>query len=84
MTSCFSFAAPSQEEPLSQLTQEIDLDDSMMKHEAVDSVEGAGMMSQMETMKKRIKQLEKEKIDLSMSKAPLEARFRQKEDAWHK
>ena len=29
-------------------------------------------------------QLEKEKIDLSMSKAPLEARFRQKEDMWQK
>ncbi|KAL3925765.1 MAG: hypothetical protein SGILL_000183 [Bacillariaceae sp.] len=72
------------EEPLSQLTQEIDLDDSMMKYEAVDSVEGAGLASQMERMKQRVEQLEKEKMDLSMSKAPLEARFRQKEDGWHK
>lgn len=38
----------------------------------------------MERMKKRLEQVEKEKMDLSMSKAPLEARFRQKEDAWVK
>jgi kinesin family protein C1 len=50
----------------------------------VDSVEGAGLVSQMERMKQRVEQLEKEKMDLSMSKAPLEARFRQKEDAWQK
>lgn len=35
-------------------------------------------------MKQRVEQLEKEKMDLSMSKAPLEARIRQKEDAWIK
>lgn len=35
-------------------------------------------------MKRRLEQLEKEKMALSMSKAPLEARFRQKEDAWVK
>jgi kinesin family member C1 len=35
-------------------------------------------------MKQRVGQLEREKMQLSMSKAPLEARFRQKEDAWVK
>jgi kinesin family member C1 len=66
------------------LTQEIDLDSSMMKQEVADSVEDAGLFSQMERMKQRVEQLEKEKMHLSMSKAPLEARFRQKEDAWQK
>ena len=35
-------------------------------------------------MKQRVEQLEKQKMELSMSKAPLEARFRQKEDLWQK
>jgi kinesin family protein C1 len=35
-------------------------------------------------MKQRVEQLEKEKMQLSMSKAPLEARFRQKEGLWDK
>lgn len=35
-------------------------------------------------MQQRVAQLEKEKMALSMSKAPLEARFRQKEEAWIK
>ena len=56
----------------------------MLKYDTVDSVEGAGLASQMERMKQRLEQLEKEKMELSMSKAPLEARFRQKEDAWQK
>jgi kinesin family member C1 len=72
------------EEPLSQLTQEIDADMFTVKQDAMDSVEDAGLLSQMERMKQRVEQLEKEKMDLSMSKAPLEARFRQKEDAWQK
>jgi len=56
----------------------------MTKYETIDSVEGAGLVSQMERMKQRVEQLEKEKMELSMSKAPLEARFRQKEDLWEK
>jgi kinesin family protein C1 len=72
----------SQPEPLSQLT--VELDDNAMRLENVDTVEGAGLQSQMERMKRRLEQLEKEKMDLSMSKAPLEARFRQKEDSWLK
>lgn len=74
----------SQPEPLSQLTQDYEPDQSSMKYEAMDSVEGAGFVSQMERMKQRVEQLEKEKMQLSMSKAPLEARFRQKEDLWQK
>ena len=50
----------------------------------VDSMEGASMKSKLDLMAKRIKDLEKEKMALSMSKAPLEARFRQKEDQWSK
>ena len=56
----------------------------MTKHETIDTVEGAGRASQIERMKQRVEQLEKEKMELSMSKAPLEARFRQKEDLWEK
>jgi kinesin family protein C1 len=33
-------------------------------------------------MQRRIESLEREKMELSMSKAPLEARMRQREDAW--
>jgi len=74
----------SQPEPLSQLTQECEQDTSMTKYDTIDSVAGAGLASQMERMKQRVEQLEKEKMELSMSKAPLEARFRQKEDLWQK
>jgi len=35
-------------------------------------------------MQQRVEKLEKENIVLFMSRAPLEARFRQKEDAWSK
>eukprot|EP00542_Grammatophora_oceanica_P010939 CAMPEP_0194045266 /NCGR_PEP_ID=MMETSP0009_2-20130614/16631_1 /TAXON_ID=210454 /ORGANISM="Grammatophora oceanica, Strain CCMP 410" /LENGTH=649 /DNA_ID=CAMNT_0038690081 /DNA_START=59 /DNA_END=2008 /DNA_ORIENTATION=+ len=42
------------------------------------------MRSRISEMQQRVDQLEKEKMALSMSKAPLEARFRQKEDAWNK
>lgn len=78
------FTEVSHQEPLSQLTQDIEIDSTMLKYDTVDSVEGAGLASQMERMKQRLEQLEKEKMELSMSKAPLEARFRQKEDAWQK
>jgi kinesin family protein C1 len=54
------------------------------KIETLDSVEGAGLQSQVERMLRRIEQLEKEKIELSMSKAPLEARIAQNEDIWNK
>lgn len=67
---------------MSQLT--VDNDADSLKLDTIDAVEGAGIQSQMERMKKRLEQLEKEKMDLSMSKAPLEARFRQKEESWLK
>jgi kinesin family protein C1 len=70
------------EPPISQLTAENDTDTANM--ESIDAVEGAGFHSQMERMKLRVEQLEKEKMNLSMSKAPLEARFRQKEENWQK
>ena len=50
----------SQPEPLSQLTQDYEQDQSMTKYETIDSVEGAGLASQMERMKQRVEQLEKE------------------------
>lgn len=50
----------------------------------VDTIDDAAFQSQMERMKQRVEQLEKEKMDLSMAKAPLEARFRQKEETWMK
>lgn len=43
-----------------------------------------GLKSRIVMMEKRIQELEKEKMSLSMSKAPLEARLRQKEDQWSK
>ena len=52
--------------------------------EEVNTVEEAGLRSRIQEMQQRVDQLEKEKVVLSMSKAPLEARFRQKEDAWKK
>ncbi|KAL7534399.1 hypothetical protein ACHAXR_005847 [Thalassiosira sp. AJA248-18] len=42
------------------------------------------MKSRIHAMQKQIDRLEREKMELSMSKAPLEARIRQKEDAWIK
>lgn len=79
----YLFSEPSLQEPLSQLSTENELYSSKAE-ENVDSVEDAGLVSQMERMKQRLEQLEKEKIALSMSKAPLEARFAQKEDIWSK
>lgn len=43
-----------------------------------------GLRSKLIQMEKRIHQLEEEKMSISMSKAPLEARLRQKEDQWSK
>ncbi len=43
-----------------------------------------GLRSRVVLMEKRIHQLENEKMTLAMSKAPLEARLRQKEDQWSK
>jgi len=57
---------------------------SAASNEDLDMVEGAGIRSRIQEMQQRITQLEKEKMALSMSKAPLEARFRQKEDTWIK
>ena len=48
------------------------------------ATKGPGLQSRIVLMEKRIQQLEKEKMALSMSKAPLEARLRQKEDEWMK
>ncbi len=45
---------------------------------------GPGLRSRILLMEQRIHKLEQEKIALSMSKAPLEARLRQKEDQWMK
>lgn len=68
---------------MSQLTTESDHSNADAEKE-VDSVEGAGLRSQIRELQQRIDQLEKEKMGLSMAKAPLEARFRQKEDSWIK
>jgi len=49
-----------------------------------ESVNEPGLRSRLVLMEKRIRQLEQEKMTLSMSKAPLEARLRQKEEQWTK
>ena len=83
LTFAFHDLASSQsDQTMSQLT--VDNEADSLKLDTIDAVEGAGIQSQMERMKKRLEQLEKEKMDLSMSKAPLEARFRQKEESWLK
>ena len=67
---------------LSQLTVEEPVDDA--DEPGMGVVEGAGLRSQIRDMNQRIEQLEKEKLELSIANAPLQARFRQKEDAWLK
>lgn len=52
--------------------------------ESTDSIDSLAMKSRISAMQKRIDMLEREKMELSMSKAPLEARMRQKEDAFIK
>jgi hypothetical protein len=52
--------------------------------ESTDSIDSLAMKSRISAMQKRIDMLEREKMELSMSKAPLEARMRQKEDAFVK
>lgn len=52
--------------------------------EELGTVEGAGLRSTILEQQQRIDRLEKEKMQMSMSMAPMEARFRQKEDAWNK
>ena len=48
----------------------------------IESVDSAALRSRLHAMQRRIENLEREKMELNMSKAPLEARMRQKEDAW--
>ncbi|GKY90262.1 hypothetical protein MPSEU_000000400 [Mayamaea pseudoterrestris] len=50
----------------------------------MDPVEGAGLRSSNRQLQLRVEQLEREKMELYMSKAPLEAQFRQKEEAWER
>lgn len=50
----------------------------------INNADQPGILSRIGLMEKRIQELEKEKMALSMSKAPLEARLRQKEDQWLK
>ena len=59
-----------------------DLNQSIAGEEEVNTVEGAGLRSRIMEQQQRIQKLEKEKMKMSMSIAPLEARYRQKEDNW--
>eukprot|EP00977_Amphora_coffeiformis_P004110 scaffold823_cov219-Amphora_coffeaeformis.AAC.28 len=68
---------------LSQMTIESD-PGPRARHSEVESVEDVGVRSRMQEMEQRISQLEQEKTELFKSKAPLEARFRQKEEEWKK
>jgi len=52
--------------------------------ESPGNIEGIGLRSRVREMQQRVEKLEKEKMALSISTAPLEARFREKEDAWVK
>jgi len=61
----------------------ISIDEQQPSSSIMDDAE-PGLKSRIVMMEKRIQELEKEKMSLSMSKAPLEARLRQKEDQWSK
>lgn len=54
------------------------------REEDLDLVEEADLRSRVREMQLRVEQLEREKMVLSMANAPLEARYRQKEDNWAK
>jgi len=68
--------------PLSQMTTASAPTPTNRGGDEIDSVEGAGLRSRVLEMQQRVEQLEREKMVLSMSKAPLETRFREKEEAW--
>lgn len=58
-----------------------------MSQQSVDSnftVESVESVARVTEMQKRVDELMKEKIGITMAMAPLEARFRQKEDSWQK
>jgi len=75
-TSNLSFAAvPSNSQ---QSLDETILDDSVNNNGSI------GLKSRVIEMQQRIQRLEREKMELSMSKAPLESRLRQAEEAWSK
>mmetsp|Transcript_24067 Transcript_24067/g.49180 ORF Transcript_24067/g.49180 Transcript_24067/m.49180 type:complete len:930 (+) Transcript_24067:134-2923(+) len=71
-------------DPVEPSKAELNTEPEGFSYGGMDSVEGAAMKSRIQAMQKRIDNLEREKMELSMSKAPLEARMRQKEDAWSK
>ena len=58
--------------------------DDLMDDDVETMEEKISLRSRVKEMQQRVQQLEREKIDLSMSKAPLENRFRQKEESWKK
>lgn len=61
------------------------MEESEQENENLETtIDGPGVQSKITLMRKRIAQLEEEKMALSMMKAPLEARLRQKEDQWVK
>ena len=63
--------------PLSQETE----GPSQLSQESCGSVEN---VARYEEMAKRLRQLEEEKVSITIAMAPIEARHRQKEDAWIK
>lgn len=58
--------------------------DPYPSHEGVESVDVAALQSRLAVMERRSEILEREKMELNMSKAPLEARMRQMESTWIK
>lgn len=58
--------------------------DDLTDDDVVTMEEKISLRSRVTEMQQRVHQLEREKIDLSMAKAPLENRFRQKEETWKK
>lgn len=74
--------------PLLPPTDSMDCDEkqisnqSEQNNEDITTSQNVGLHSRIEAMQIRINQLEKDKLELTKSKAPLEARIRQREDAW--
>ena len=72
--------APVQQAPQPEAEEELGFD----LDEDLDEVEASGLKSRLKAMQKKLASLEQEKVQLSMAKAPLEARIRQNEDTWNK
>jgi kinesin family protein C1 len=74
-------ASLSQETEHTGTLSQLSLSQESMGTATVGTIES---VARVEEMQKRLRQLEEEKVGITIAMAPLEARYRQKEDAWLK